>query len=224
MKWSSHTHYPIACPNSEDWVQRMFCVLKYKWVDDIPITSFADTTDPMFKIDVFNNNIKFDPTLRPIDPNDNYYNDCRRKARKTMRSVPTNCYGSKVEENWESTKWWLYEVRGDLMYTFDNILYDSVIPNRKENQFWYLILYLKTLVTLIDNPIDIVNVVSYRIIDKINELENNVRLLSARMPGLSVPVSHNVYVGNVTAIRAASTYKDFVTKNIHIDGNFQIKP
>lgn len=188
--------------------------------------SFPDNTSVDVKTAYYQNSLAFDINRRENSAESKLYNDCHYKERKLQRPVPTNCYGTEFQDNWISTKNWLYEVRADLMYTFDNVLWDDLLPNRKENQFWYLILYLKTLVTLHENPIDIVNVVSYRIADNINELCTRVRDLEQRLPLLSetTDLKQTVVKDKLAVTSFVTNYTQVVDKEFVSNGNILIKP
>lgn len=200
------------------------CVLKNKWINYVPSQSFPESDSVSVKEAYFQYSLDFDVNERLIIPSSNHWNDCHGKERKTQRPVPNECYGNTYRENWESTKLWLWEVRADLMYTFDNVLWDEKLPDRKENQFWYLMLYLKTLVTLIENPIDIVDIVSYRRNDNMADLDKRVRDLEHKLPLLSsAPVSQVTITKDNIAIKSElSDYTVVTDKTIKIGE--QIKP
>lgn len=216
--------YQTKCTNKNLYASDL-CVLYNKYINEIPSLSFPDNASLDVITSYYQESLNFDTNKRSVAPTSNKYSDCFYNERKIQRPYPGTCYGSKLQENWESTKWWLYEVRGDLMYTFDYVLWDDKGRHKKENQFWYLILYLKTLVTLVENPIDIVNTVSYRLVDKVNELVTRVRDLEHKLPLLSTTSGTTTVIKQGAITNEVNDYTPVEDKvSVIKNGNIQIKP
>lgn len=97
--------------------------------------------------------------IRATDPKWNKNADCFYDYRNTTRHYPSvpghSCYTDKFAKR--QTAWWNFwpEIRGDLQYAFDFVMWDEYEQYHETNQFWYLMLYLKSLVTRVKSPDDI---------------------------------------------------------------------
>lgn len=220
MKLSS-TKISQTCQSEQGW-NKDLCVLREKWDTDIPTSSFPNK-DNISTISGYFNGLNFNTNVRQ-DIKKGKYSDCHFYERKKKKEVPSSCYGKNYEENWDGLKWFLYEHRDELMYTFDYILWDSELPTRKENQFWYLILYLKTLVSLIENPVDIVDIVSYQLVNKVADLVKRVYRLENNREPLVVTKKPLAYVTAISVIdKAVLNSSNVPTDNIVVEKNFNIK-
>lgn len=82
--------------------------------------------------------------------------DCLSTIRdKIKKPIPHDCYKGKLDAG-KTLRRFFGQYYGDIMYTFDYVLYDSVFPYRRENQFWFLIAYLRILAMNTGNPFNII--------------------------------------------------------------------
>lgn len=145
-KPSMETIYTIMLKN--------LCVIEKRWYNEIQERNFSSVSGSESRREY-----KYDPAVldtfedRIYGLGESYkWKDCLLKQRNIVRPYPGNCYSKEKKLHEKQFKGWWSEVSGDIMYTFDFVLYNEVHRERKENQFWYLILYLKTLATILDNP------------------------------------------------------------------------
>lgn len=86
--------------------------------------------------------------------------DCLANVRKYMRVYPNDCYTHTFDGQIRYTEFYRFwpQVRGDLSFTFDYVLYDNGTAKghrRYTNMLFYLIKYLKIVAINIQNPVNI---------------------------------------------------------------------
>lgn len=124
------------------------CLYKYRWYNMFTNSSLVNVSESRrASVDLS----KF-VAARPYTKDDALHYDCYYYQRKEIRKYPSTCYSLLKQFNWYRHLTFWTEIHGDLMYTFDFVLFNNKNPHRKENQFWYVILYLKSLVALVANP------------------------------------------------------------------------
>lgn len=159
QKFNNNLNYP-QCQKMNESKEIMnmkllddFCILKQRWYTEIP-----ETNDGTFNISETRREYNLEyivlDTLeeRLTTEAKSRFGDCLQRMRRLIRPYPKKCYTKLMRWHENRFKGFWSEVSGDIMYTFDFVLYDDILKERKENQFWYLILYLKTLATLVESP------------------------------------------------------------------------
>lgn len=149
---------PISKQTKNMMSLKDLCILKQRWYE-IPEIKFASNNFSQTRREYVYDNVLLDTLEERLSvASDEKHYDCLFGQRKAMRPYPGNCYSKKFHfENVQHDNFWA-QISGEFMYTFDRVLRNDFLRERAENQFWYLILYLKTLVTLIDNPIKILEI------------------------------------------------------------------
>lgn len=141
--------------NADEIILYNLCILRYRWDTELPSPIIMSNVNE-YNIGYTEDLINFDvSSSRPYGSN---LTDCHFDERgNNMRLAPTDCYKKEFNPNYPLT-WMRFfgEIRPDLQYTFDYVLNNRIFPDRKENRLWYLMIYLKTLATLVNNPVDIV--------------------------------------------------------------------
>lgn len=133
---------------------KKLCIIKNNWYYEMPGTYFGPVNFTKNRRQYWPGDLRKNAEAREMSKSDYKNYDCLYQQRQHIRPYPGDCYGKKFGMNWMMWRFFWAEVYGDVMYAFDFILYNKSNPGRKENQFWYLILYLKTLATLIENPVE----------------------------------------------------------------------
>lgn len=154
------------------------CIIANRWNKEILGMNFSSDNVPQTRRGIFDPPVLETFEDRLYKSGEAYkWNDCLLKQRNVFRPYPGNCYTKKKKLNENQFKGWWSEVSGDIMYTFDFVLYNEVHRERRQNQFWYLILYLKTLATVLKNPIKIANLGIRQI--SVNGKMSNIRIYYA---------------------------------------------
>lgn len=122
---------------------------------------------------------------RNVDTSKKHDYDCLYNERIKVRPVPIDCYGDFDQWTMKVSIYkFISEIINDLRFTYDFVLHEEN-PNQfaKENMLWYNIMYLRTLLINIPNPITVIeainNVASLtntmnRIISDIDNLKNQI--------------------------------------------------
>lgn len=193
----------ISMPQIEKDITTKQCILSNKWLDVIP-NEFVNTRRNLME---YYNLLKFD---RTYESSDKYFWDCLSKQRKNVRPIPKqyqSCYWEKISGSMKTTEWtnFLNEVGPDLFFTFDFVLYNN-IPIIQD-QFWFLIMYLKQLAINIENPFTIIKSVqrdsSYRRL--YNKFEQRISSLEVLVKHLfdnkKIYVENNVVIDKTPVTR-----------------------
>lgn len=179
--------FPDDCPTENQPTDSViFCRARVSWertINRLFPKNAAKKTDKKFQ------RAQHVIDKRIVKKTDGNSEDCLLHKRKEPRPYPHYCYGRGNFSLEDFSRQWQM-IRGDLMYTFDFVLYDP--KNRKENQLWYLISYLKELATYIDNPMELVEAVKMKKTTKVDKdgvrrgklVKRNLKSLNARLDKL----------------------------------------